>query len=53
LYIQAGTLKTLRLALDMPLRDIQREMKDNGLPWELAKSFVLTPRASVASLEVS
>jgi 2-keto-4-pentenoate hydratase/2-oxohepta-3-ene-1,7-dioic acid hydratase in catechol pathway len=29
----------LTLGLDLTLRDVQREMKAKGLPWELAKSF--------------
>ncbi len=29
----------LTLGLDLTLRDVQREMKTKGLPWELAKSF--------------
>jgi 2-keto-4-pentenoate hydratase/2-oxohepta-3-ene-1,7-dioic acid hydratase in catechol pathway len=29
----------LTLGLDLTLRDVQREMKAKGLPWELSKSF--------------
>jgi 2-keto-4-pentenoate hydratase/2-oxohepta-3-ene-1,7-dioic acid hydratase in catechol pathway len=32
-------IHSLTLGLDLTLRDIQREMKAKGLPWELAKSF--------------
>jgi 2-keto-4-pentenoate hydratase/2-oxohepta-3-ene-1,7-dioic acid hydratase in catechol pathway len=32
-------IQSLTLGLDLTLRDVQREMKSKGLPWELAKSF--------------
>ena len=32
-------IQALTLGLDLTLRDVQREMKTKGLPWELAKSF--------------
>jgi 2-keto-4-pentenoate hydratase/2-oxohepta-3-ene-1,7-dioic acid hydratase in catechol pathway len=32
-------IQSLTLGLDLTLRDVQREMKTKGLPWELAKSF--------------
>ncbi len=32
-------IRGLTLGLDLTLRDVQREMKAKGLPWELAKSF--------------
>jgi 2-keto-4-pentenoate hydratase/2-oxohepta-3-ene-1,7-dioic acid hydratase in catechol pathway len=32
-------IQGLTLGLDLTLRDVQREMKAKGLPWELAKSF--------------
>jgi 2-keto-4-pentenoate hydratase/2-oxohepta-3-ene-1,7-dioic acid hydratase in catechol pathway len=34
-----GFIQALTLGLDLTLRDVQREMKTKGLPWELAKSF--------------
>jgi len=29
----------LTLGLDLTLRDVQKQMKEKGLPWEIAKSF--------------
>lgn len=33
------TITSIGLALDLTLRDIQKELKKQGLPWEKAKSF--------------
>lgn len=43
--LELGTLlmpERMTLALDMTARDVQEKMKEQGLPWTLAKSF---PRA--------
>jgi 2-keto-4-pentenoate hydratase/2-oxohepta-3-ene-1,7-dioic acid hydratase in catechol pathway len=34
-----GDVAGLALGLDLTLRDVQRDLKSRGLPWELAKAF--------------
>tara|TARA_B110000914_G_scaffold8413_1_gene6977 strand:- start:2717 stop:3385 length:669 start_codon:yes stop_codon:yes gene_type:complete len=35
----AAAITGVGLSLDLTLRDIQQDLKDNGLPWEKAKAF--------------